>query len=219
MLTWLAYAGSTILGAILYGLGYELTKATIESIRQRKNSGGRDKIDLSGTWYAVWQTTVEGKENINSELLDIAHKRGKLTIENKEKSPENKLGGYLWRAQCGIYDNAHIIGCYVSRERNVVSKGSLYFSLNRSGNFMLGKWVGCNYDYELTWGNGVIAKDKQVAIAKMRELLNTERGVRTSVAVARPMIPVQHTTPPNLPQSPQLQLPSTRNPKQMEKGK
>ena len=67
--------------------------------------------------------------------------------------------------------NKHILGYYLPREPNVISKGVMYFLLNRVGNFMVGKWVGCNYDYEFTWGYGVIAKDKEFALEKMQKLL------------------------------------------------
>jgi len=178
MIEWLKNAVWIVLGAILYAIGYEITKAIIDNIKEKRLSVRKEeKIDISGTWYAVWQTTVEGKENINTELLRIKQKGNKIIIDNVEKSPENKLGGYLWRGECKIYDNEHILGSYTPRERNVISKGSLYFLLNRVGNFMVGKWVGCNYDYEFTWGFGVIAKDKDFAIDKMGKLINLKKGL------------------------------------------
>ena len=75
-------------------------KSKKKKIRVRK----KEKIDLSGIWYVVWQTTVERKENINSEVLKIKQKGDKIIMENIEKSPENKLGGYLWKGECKIYD-------------------------------------------------------------------------------------------------------------------
>ena len=110
-------------------------------------------------------------------MLRIKQSRNKIIIKNIKKSPENKLGGYLWLSKCKLYDNEHLVGYYTSREANVISKGTLYFLLNRVGNFMVGKWVGCNYDYELTWGFGVIARDKNIATEKMQKLLTIERGI------------------------------------------
>ena len=70
MTEWLQYAVWVIVGAILYAVDYEITKAIIDSIREKRIAvKKKEKIDLSGTWYAVWQTTVEGKENINTEVL------------------------------------------------------------------------------------------------------------------------------------------------------
>ena len=72
----------------------------------------------------------------------------------------------MWRGECKLYDNEYLLGYYLPRESNVISKGTMYFLLNRAGNFMVGKWVGCNYDYEFTWGYGVIAKEKDFALGK-----------------------------------------------------
>jgi len=178
MTEWLRYAILVILGAILYAIGYESTKSIIDNIKAKIIAvREKEKIDLSGTWYAVWQTTVEGKENINTEVLQIKQKGNKITMDNVVKSPENKLGGYLWQGECILYDNEHLLGYYLPREPNVISKGTMYFLLNRVGNFMAGKWVGCNYDYEFTWGYGAIAKDKDFALKKMQELLNLKKGL------------------------------------------
>ena len=98
-------------------------------------------------------------------------------MDNVEKSSENKLGGYLWRRECKLYDNEHLLGHYLSREPNVISKSTIYFLLNRVGNFMVGKWVGCNYDYEFTWGYGVITKDKNFELKKMKKLLKLKKGL------------------------------------------
>jgi hypothetical protein len=167
-----------VVGAVLYAIGYKITEIIIDEIKEKKiRVRKKEKIDLSGTWYAVWQTTVEGKENINTEVLQIKQKGDKIIMENIEKSPENKLGGYKWKGVCKIYDNEHILGYYLPREPNVISKGVMYFLLNRVGNFMIGKWVGCNYDYEFTWGYGVIAKDRDFALEKIQKLLKLKTGL------------------------------------------
>jgi len=65
----------------------------------------------------------------------------------------------------------------------VISKGTIYFILNRRGNFMVGKWVGCNYDYGFTWGYGVIAKEKDFAYEKLQELLKPKKGLSNNKGV------------------------------------
>jgi len=81
MAEWLQYAIGILIGAILYAIGYEITKAVIDAIREKRITvKKKEKIDLSGKWYAVWQTTIEGKENINAELLEIKQKVDKVTI-------------------------------------------------------------------------------------------------------------------------------------------
>ena len=173
----LAVLGGAFITAIAYKTGEEL----FEQIKRRWNIGRKKgAIDLSGPWIATWSTTVEGELNINSERIDIKHSGNKLTFENKERSEDNRLGGYLWSANAVIYDNDQIVGYYLSKEKNVTSKGSLYFVWNHAGNFMMGRWVGCNYDYELTWGLGVIAETKEFGIDKIDKLLKTKSGIERS---------------------------------------
>lgn len=170
------YAIAVLIGAILYAVGYESVKLLFDYIREHGAISKKDKVNLSGEWHTIWQTSAEGKEVINSEVLTIKQKGHHIVLENIVKSPENTLGGYLWRGEADIYDNRYVIGDYLPREKNIISKGSLYFVLNRVGQFMLGKWVGCNYDYEFTWGFGVIAKEKNVAQEEMNKLLNIKKG-------------------------------------------
>lgn len=171
-----SYAIAVIVGAVLYAIGYESIRILFDYIREQRASLKKERINLNGTWHAVWQTSAGEKEVINSEILKIKQKGNNITIENVAASPENKLGGYLWHGEAKIYDNHVIIGNYLPREKNIISKGSLYFVLNRIGQFMSGKWVGCNYDYEFTWGFGVIAREKNVATEELNKLLSMKRN-------------------------------------------
>jgi transcriptional regulator with XRE-family HTH domain len=126
-----------------------------------------ETVRLAGTWYALWQTTAEGRPSIDSEEVTV-HQRGtSLSVENQNKAPENPLGAFLWKAQCRVYDNRYVLGSYVPREANVRSKGVLYLKLHTSGAFMLGKWLGCNYDDEVASGFSVLARDAAVARVQM----------------------------------------------------
>ncbi|MCU0849726.1 MAG: hypothetical protein MUC80_00425 [Candidatus Thermoplasmatota archaeon] len=104
MYEWLQYGGLILLGAILYAIGYEVTKIFIDYLKEKSSSvKTTGKINLSADdWYAVWQTTVEGKQVINTEVLKIKQRGDKIKIENREKSPENKLGGFLWMSKCKL---------------------------------------------------------------------------------------------------------------------
>lgn len=172
-LTYIAIAlGSAAVGAF----GAKFGELLFEQIKQRLAGRKAVACHLTGQWYAAWQTTVDGIENLNTELIKIDHIGTRLTITNVEKSPENKLGGYLWRADMSIYENERAIGVYVSTEPNVTSKGALYLVINRVGSLMRGQWVGCNYDYVLTSGYGVIAKERDVALDELRRLLDGVTG-------------------------------------------
>ena len=49
---------------------------------------------------------------------------------------------------------------------------------------MVGKWVGCNYDYEFTWGYSVIAKNRDFALEKMQKILTLKTGLSNKKKVS-----------------------------------
>ncbi len=128
--------------------------------------------DLTGEWHALWESTADNEEVINSERLSIHMKRtGRFIIENLEPSPENPKGGYLWRAEGNLFDSRHLLSTYIAREPNVISKGTLYLVLHNSGAFIEGQWIGCNYDGDWARGLVVIARERN----RLPELLNRLR--------------------------------------------
>jgi hypothetical protein len=127
----------------------------------------RRTVRLAGNWYALWETTAEGKLSIDSESVMVQQRGTNLIVENRNTAPENPLGSFLWRAQCRIYDNRYVLGSYVPRRGNVRSKGVFYLSLHTSGAFMLGGWLGCNYDDEIAFGFSVFARDPAIARTQM----------------------------------------------------
>ena len=164
-----------VLGAILYAIGSEIGKTAFNYVKKYGLRVRRkDEIDLSGIWHAVWQTTSKGKEVLSSEVLKVKQRGEKIIMENLERSQEHKPGGYLWHGEAKIFDNEHIVGSYRAREKNVISKGSFYFLLGHLGDIMKGKWSGCNFDYDFTWGFGVIAKEKDTALKEIHKLLKTQ---------------------------------------------
>jgi hypothetical protein len=143
--------------------------------------GHRRTVRLVGTWYALWETTAEGRLSIDSESVIVQQRGANLVIENRNRAPENPLGSFLWRAQCRVYDNRYVLGSYVPRKGSVRSKGVLYLSLHTSGVFMLGGWLGCNYDDELAFGFSVFARDP--AIARMQMAKHVPSAVAVMAAL------------------------------------
>jgi transcriptional regulator with XRE-family HTH domain len=161
------------------GGGADLLGAYRVALRERRRERAENgepadaptTVSLAGTWYALWETTAEGRLSIDSEAVTVRQTGYDLTIENHSRAPENPLGSFLWRAQCRVYDNRHILGMYVPREANVRSKGVVYLTLHTSGAFMLGRWLGCSYDDEFASGLSVIARDRAVARMQMSKSL------------------------------------------------
>jgi len=165
-----------ILGALTYAIGYEFIKPFVVNISEKLTNKIFKKrgINLSGKWYATWQTTIDNTLNINTELVMITQKGIKMIIENENISPQNKIGGYYWLAKCTIYDNNHILGYYLARDTNITSKGTIYFVLSPSGESLKGIWAGCNYDADFNWGYGVIAKDYEFSIRELDRLIKND---------------------------------------------
>lgn len=173
---YIKYALGTIAAAALFALGYKSVEMSIgfmnRKIAERKKLRTGVRFVETDTWYAAWQTTVEGAPNINTELLRISQNtKNKVSLENVNISPENPKGGYLWKGTGVLHENERLIGEYVGSDPTVISKGCFYFTLNPSGTFMIGKWVGCNYDCNFTWGFGVIAKNRDLAIVELKKLI------------------------------------------------
>jgi hypothetical protein len=114
--------------------------------------------------------TAEGKEIVASEVLKVRQRGLRVKMRNTAVSLENPLGGYLWRGQFRIHDREQLIGWYTSLDPAVTAKGSMYFRVNPAGKFLVGRWIGCNYDSTLASGYGVIAQERSFAVSKLREI-------------------------------------------------
>lgn len=53
------------------------------------------------------------------------------------------------------------MGTYQALDPNHRQRGVLFYNLHRSGQFMVGRWVGCNYDSDLFDGLTVLARDRE----------------------------------------------------------
>lgn len=136
-------------------------------------------IDLSGTWYAVWETTVEGEQNINTEVLRVEQAGNHVILQNEAVSPANPLGGCLWRGDCTLHDNAFLMGSYTAIDSNDRQRGVMFFNIHRSGQFMIGRWVGCTYDTDLYDGLTVLAREPEVARARFDKVFGATHDDRS----------------------------------------
>jgi len=141
--------------------------------RFRRELKENDNINLSGEdWVAAWQTSVDGKEVLNTEQLVLKQKGGVIKMCNKTPSAENPKAGFKWYGQLRFYLGRDLMGNYFAEKaENNTSKGMLYFHYNSARKEFVGRWVGCSYDGPLLSGFGVIAKKKEKALALLQELL------------------------------------------------
>jgi len=134
-------------------------------------------IDLSGEWWASWQTFRDGVEKIatqqveckqSSELIQVATTTHGLSIEE---------GGYHWSGELRLWDNEILMGWYAATEGPVRSKGTMYFTLHPHGLHMAGRWVGLGYDDRIMTGWGSMAKTREGAEAVIGRLDHGHGGI------------------------------------------
>lgn len=131
-------------------------------------------IDLSGPWFAAWQTWKDGVERIDVHGLDIRQESELLWLTAERAQVPVEQGTYAWTGEMRLFDNDVLIGWYVSTEGAVRSKGSIYFKLHPHGLYAAGRWVGLSYDGDIITGFGAMARESSAAEGAVRDLI--ERG-------------------------------------------
>jgi transcriptional regulator with XRE-family HTH domain len=135
-------------------------------------AGGESRqLDLSGTWWAAWQTWKDGQEVINPHVIRMRQRGDVLDVTAETRGTQGlDEGGYLWRGELRVWDNEVLMGWYVATEGAVRSKGTMYFALHQHGQRMTGRWVGLSYDGPIITGWGTIARTEVEVLALMDEL-------------------------------------------------
>ena len=129
------------------------------------------RVDVSGEWWACWQTWKEGREILNPHQARIRQNGESLEIAAVTRGTQAfEQGGYLWRGEMRIWDNEILMGWYVADEGAVRSKGTMYFQLHQHGTHMTGRWVGLSYDGPIVTGWGAMARTEEEALTLVNEL-------------------------------------------------
>jgi transcriptional regulator with XRE-family HTH domain len=125
------------------------------------------RVNLTGDWWAAWQTTKDGVEVISAHQIHCQQRGDMVQIEAVTRGPAVVGGGYLWRGELRIWDNEILMGWYVASEGAIRSKGTMYFVVHPHGQTMTGRWVGLSHDGPMMTGWGAIAKSED----EVRELI------------------------------------------------
>ncbi|GGL99970.1 helix-turn-helix transcriptional regulator [Micromonospora yangpuensis] len=129
------------------------------------------RIDLTGEWWACWQTWNKGMEILNPHRIRMRQKGDILDVLAVTRGTQKfDEGGYLWRGELRLWDNEVLMGWYVADEAAVRSKGTLYFALHQHGQQMTGRWVGLSYDGPILTGWGAIAKTEDEVLSIVNRL-------------------------------------------------
>jgi transcriptional regulator with XRE-family HTH domain len=135
------------------------------------------KINLSGNWWASWQTSKDREEVITLQEVRFRQEGDRIEVETTTRGVSVEEGGYHWRGELRLWDNEVLMGWYAATDGSVRSKGTMYFVLHPHGQRMAGRWVGMSYDGKIVSGWGAMARDTDIATATIQELKDQEFGL------------------------------------------
>lgn len=108
-------------------------------------------LDLSGVWYAAWDTSRGGEHVIDRHPIEAKHRGVRFTFASTG-------GDYLWAADLR-WDGDNLTGDYISSDRDRLNKGALYFWLAEDTRAAIGRWSG-------RWADGILGEGGFGAIAR-----------------------------------------------------
>lgn len=137
------------------------------------------ELDLSGDWWAGWQTWKDGEPRIDTHAMKV-HQRAELLQLEAERAAPVAEGSYQWRGEFRLWDNEALIGWYRSTDAAVRSKGSMYLALHPHGTHAWGRWVGMSYDGHVITGFGAIARTDDGVRKIVQDLIDAEAETQHS---------------------------------------
>jgi transcriptional regulator with XRE-family HTH domain len=128
------------------------------------------RINLTGDWWASWQTSKDGEEIITVQEVQFRQQTELIAVQTTTRGISVEDGGYHWRGELRLWDNEILMGWYAAADGGVRSKGTMYFVLHPHGQTMRGRWVGISYDGKIVTGWGAMAHSEDEARAIIDEL-------------------------------------------------
>jgi transcriptional regulator with XRE-family HTH domain len=127
-------------------------------------------VNLTGEWWAGWQTWNRGQEMITTQPIEIVQHGVTVRIRALDRNLQEDLGGYLWEGELRVWDNSVLTGWYSATDLNVRSRGTMFFVLHAQGLSMQGRWVGSSFDGPIVSGWGSIEKARDQASSTIERL-------------------------------------------------
>jgi transcriptional regulator with XRE-family HTH domain len=131
-------------------------------------------LDLSGDWWAGWQTWKDDAGRVDTHTLEIVQRGDLLQLDANRAAPVEE-GSYRWRGELRLWDHEALMGWYHSTDAAVRSKGTMYLALHPHGTHAWGRWVGMSYDGPVISGWGAIARTQEQAHQVVHDLIEGER--------------------------------------------
>lgn len=100
-------------------------------------------IDLSGQWWASWQTFRDGVQKIATQQVECKQAGELIQVATITHGLSIEDGGYHWTGELRLWDNEILIGWYAAIEGSVRSKGTMYFALHPHGLHMAQWRLAC----------------------------------------------------------------------------
>lgn len=156
------------------GLQVALAIARALNISVDELAGGdSQRINLSGDWWASWQTSKEHEEVITAQEVRLVQHGERIDIQTTTRGIAVEDGGYHWQGELRLWDNEILMGWYTAMDGSVRSKGTMYFVLHPHGINMTGRWVGLSYDGKIMTGWGAMGHSEEEARNLIEQLKKT----------------------------------------------
>jgi transcriptional regulator with XRE-family HTH domain len=131
------------------------------------------RVNLTGHWWASWQTSRSGTEKIATQEVEIKQEGSTLHLTTLTRGLSAEEGGYHWSGEMRLWDNEILMGWYASNDGSIRSKGTMYFVLHPHGPNMSGRWVGLGYDDQIMTGFASMARTREESEEAMTRLVNS----------------------------------------------
>lgn len=131
------------------------------------------RVNLSGRWWASWQTSRTGAEKIATQEVEIKQEGNTLHIATVTRGLNVDEGGYHWSGELRLWDNEILMGWYAANDGSIRSKGTMYFVVHPHGLNMSGRWVGLGYDDQIMTGYSSMAHSREESEETMTRLISS----------------------------------------------
>ena len=135
------------------------------------------RVNLTGHWWASWQTSRSGAEKIATQEVEIKQEGSILHIATLTRGLGVEEGGYHWSGELRLWDNEILMGWYASNDGSIRSKGTMYFVVHPHGLSMSGRWVGLGYDDQIMTGFASMAHSREESEQAMSQLIHSDGEV------------------------------------------
>jgi transcriptional regulator with XRE-family HTH domain len=131
------------------------------------------RVNLTGHWWASWQTSRSGTEKIATQEVEIKQEGSTLHIETVTRGLSVEEGGYHWSGELRLWDNEILMGWYAANDGSIRSKGTMYFVMHPHGLDMSGRWVGLGYDDQIMTGFASMAHSREESEQTLARLIHS----------------------------------------------